>query len=75
MIGNYRKWAEQLAEAGVDIKSVIKPVEFIFQQAKEKGVHLDFWQICCAIWFVRKTQTWDLTLRPPSERKKRAGDN
>ena len=46
VIGNYRKWAEQLAEAGIDIKSNSKPLEFIFQQARERDVHLDFWQVC-----------------------------
>ncbi len=56
MIGNYRKWAEQLTEAGVDIRSNIKPVEFIFQEARKRGVHLDFWQVCGAIWFCRRAR-------------------
>lgn len=56
MFENYRRWAEQLIEAGVDIESVTKPVEFIFREAREKGIRLDFWQVCGAIWFLRKTQ-------------------
>jgi len=53
MNGSYRKWAEQLTEAGIDIKRNSKSVRFIFQQAKERDVHLEFWQVCDAVWFFR----------------------
>lgn len=60
MNGNYRKWLAKLIEAGVDIidiKDGSKSAEFIFREAKGKGVHLDFWQVCDAVWFIRKSES------------------
>ena len=48
MIKLYREWAQQLIDAGIDVKKEL--LENIVKQARERKVGLDYWQIMDAIW-------------------------
>lgn len=54
MIRRYFKWAKQLADAGININDELIPPGFIFQEARERKIQLEFWQVCNAIWAVRQ---------------------
>ena len=51
MIKLYREWAQQLIDAGIDVKEELP--ENIVKQARERKVGLDYWQMMDAIWVAR----------------------
>jgi len=54
MIKLYREWAQQLIDAGIDVKEELP--ENIVKQARERKVGLDYWQIMDAIWVARNIE-------------------